>query len=87
MKFNKCVRCGCFFTSTDHTCPNCQAKDKIDFQSLKNCLENNNFTNLNTLSLNSGISIKNINRYLETPELSKYKSQLSQGNIPPKISL
>ena len=41
MKFNKCMRCGCFFTTSDDVCPNCKEKDQVDISSLKSYLANN----------------------------------------------
>ena len=35
MKFNKCSRCGCFFSSLDDVCPSCKSKDEIDIRTLK----------------------------------------------------
>ena len=40
MKFNKCSRCGCFFSSLDDVCPSCKSKDEIDIRTLKNFLDN-----------------------------------------------
>ena len=36
MKFNKCVRCGAFFSSEDNVCPNCKSKDQVDMSTVKN---------------------------------------------------
>ena len=77
MKFNKCVRCGCFFTSEDSVCPNCKAK---------NFIANNDIPeNAESLSFYSGVSLKNINRYMQTKEFSSLKK--SFNNSLPEIRL
>lgn len=89
MKFNKCVRCGCFFASSDDVCPSCKSKDEVDKHTLKNYLDNaDSPLSLDSLSFNSGVELKNINRYMESKEFSNYKKMLggdSFDNV--KISL
>ena len=71
MKFNKCVRCGCFFASSDDVCPSCKSKDEVDKHTLKNFLDNADAPlSLDSLSFNSGVELKNINRYMESKEFS-----------------
>lgn len=36
MELKKCVRCGCFFSSPNDVCSNCEAKDKQDIYNLSN---------------------------------------------------
>ena len=77
MKFNKCVRCGCFFASSDDVCPSCKSKDEVDKHTLKNYLDNaDSPLSLDSLSFNSGVELKNINRYMESKEFSNYKKML-----------
>ncbi len=74
MKFNKCFRCGCFFSSDDDVCPNCVSKDEIDKNTLKNYLDNNDVPmSLDSLAFNSGVDLKNINRYMKSKEFADYK--------------
>ena len=90
MKFNKCMRCGCFFTTSDDVCPNCKEKDQVDISSLKSYLANNETpATISSLSFNSGVSEKNINRYFQTKEFSKFKSKLNinDDTITPTIKL
>ena len=89
MKFNKCVRCGCFFASSDHVCPSCKSKDEVDKHTLKNFLDNADAPlSLDSLSFNSGVELKNINRYMESKEFSSYKKMLGgDGFDNVKISL
>lgn len=81
MKFNKCIRCGCFFTTDDEVCPNCKHKDEVDKISLKNFIANNDIPeNVESLAFHSGVNIKNINRYLETKEFSQLKKTFNSIN-------
>lgn len=65
MNFNKCERCGCFFVTDGNTCPSCTPKDTNDISKLNNYfLENENKISLNELSFVTGISEKNISRYV-----------------------
>ena len=84
MKFNKCVRCGSFFASEDNVCPNCQAKDKVDKLALKNYLANNDIPdNIESLAFNSGVSLKNVNRYIQNkdfPELKNTFNSVTNSN-------
>ena len=89
MKFNKCVRCGCFFASSDDVCPSCKSKDEVDKHTLKNFLDNADAPlSLDSLSFNSGVELKNINIYMESKEFSSYKKMLGgDGFDNVKISL
>ena len=89
MKFNKCVRCGCFFSLIDDVCPSCKSKDEVDKHTLKNFLDNADAPlSLDSLSFNSGVELKNINRYMESKEFSSYKKMLGgDGFDNVKISL
>lgn len=78
MIFNKCERCGCFFSSNDSVCPNCKTKDEIDANSLKTFLDNNDIPkNVESLAYLSGVSLKNVNRILQTKEFSSIRKKFS----------
>lgn len=67
MEFRKCERCGCFFTSNDNVCFNCLTKDRFEMSKFKSFVEENNVSNINSLtdlSAQTGISSKNLNRFL-----------------------
>ena len=65
MEFNKCSRCGNFYVSNNDVCPKCQTKDTLEYETFKTYVENNGLTNdLNFLSSETGISTKNLNRFL-----------------------
>lgn len=81
MKFNKCSRCGCFFSSSDDTCPSCITKDNVDKNTLKNYLDNNDVPiSLDNLAVQSGVNLKNINRYMESKEFANYKKMLANDD-------
>lgn len=81
MEFKRCNRCGCFFTSNDDVCCNCLSKDKFEMSKFKNFIEENNNLNqihsLNELSLQTGISSKNINRFLGYADFSDIANQIN----------
>lgn len=65
MEFNKCSRCGNFFISNDEVCPKCKTKDTLEFETFKDYVEQNGINeNLDILSNETGISAKNLNRFL-----------------------
>lgn len=77
MNLNKCERCGCFFTSKDYVCPNCASKDLNEISELKNFLvENDKSISIENLSLSTGISVKNVNRFLKNEEINNTFSDL-----------
>ncbi len=65
MEFNKCTRCGSFYLSNGNVCPKCSSKDKLEFSTFQNYIQENGLDqNLDTIANETGISIKNINRFL-----------------------
>ena len=83
MEFKKCKRCGCFFSSNNEICCNCAPKDKFEISELKNYFENNESQNsINNISIATGISIKNINRYLASnDDLNKFSNQFTNYSL------
>ena len=82
MNFKTCMRCGCFFSSEDLVCPNCRAKDEIDKNAIRQYLANNDTPKSSeSLSFFSGVSVKNINRFLETKEFSSLKDSFNNNDI------
>lgn len=81
MNFNKCSRCGCFFMSDSNVCPNCEPKDKSEMSLLKNFLIDNGEENntIESISASTGISVKNINRFLAQKEFSEFSNGLSHN--------
>lgn len=70
MELNKCKRCGAFFATQDSVCPNCRPKDLSDVYKLKSFLQENDLpSSMDVLSYETGISVKNLNRILESKDL------------------
>ncbi|MCI8361885.1 MAG: hypothetical protein HFJ41_01815 [Clostridia bacterium] len=71
MELNKCSRCGAFYTTSNNVCPNCVPKDNCDQLNLKNFLAENEMPeSIEALSANTGISVKNLNRYLTNDDIN-----------------
>ena len=89
MDFNRCSRCGSFYLSQDSVCPKCLAKDNLEFSTFKNYVEENGLNNsLNDISGETGISVKNLNRFLSYNNMSnniQTKNDIS-NNIPKNIT-
>ena len=82
MEFKKCIRCGCFFLSDDEVCCNCKPKDLCDSKKLGDFLENTpNFTSIEDISINTGISIKNVSRFIESGKDSSGIINKNNANI------
>ena len=65
MEFKKCTRCGNFYVSEGNVCPRCTAKDNMEFSTFKTYIQENGFEgSLTNISGETGISEKNINRFL-----------------------
>lgn len=81
MNLNKCERCGCFFASDDYICPKCQAKDENEIAQLKNFLvENDDDISVESLSFSTGVSVKNVNRFLQDEKVGTTLSGLGLIN-------
>ena len=75
MNFNRCMRCGCFFTTNDSVCPNCKTKDQYDMANIRNYLNiNDTPSNIEKLAYDSGVSVKNLSRLLNDNELKDIKN-------------
>ncbi len=73
MELNKCSRCGAFYTTSSNVCPNCVPKDTCDQLNLKNFLvENEMPASIEALSADTGISMKNLNRFLDNDDFNVY---------------
>ncbi len=85
MNFNKCERCGCFFLSDNSTCPSCSTKDNIEMNTLKNYIVTNSIsedisTNVSSISTETGISVKNLNRFLGNNDFATGINSIIKGN-------
>ena len=73
MEFNKCSRCCNFYISNDLVCPKCKAKDAFEFETFQSYIQENGLTqNLDTISSQTGISVKNLNRFLDYSGYNNY---------------
>ena len=75
MEVVKCARCGVFYTSNGYVCSKCAAKDNFELSTFKNFVEENGveIKSLNQVSISTGISEKNLNRFLNYDGLEGYK--------------
>lgn len=78
MEIKKCNRCGSFYTSDAQVCQNCIQKDKQDIVKLQGFI-NENGINLTKqqISMGTGISTKNLDRYLQNDD---FKGSFFEGN-------
>ncbi len=78
MELNRCSRCGSFYMSEGNVCPKCSTKDGAEFSVFKSYVEENGLENsLNTISNHTGISVKNLNRFLEYEEFQNYQKEIN----------
>ena len=80
MEFKKCERCGCFFTSNNNVCYNCLTKDRYEMSKFKDFINENNLNEINSLnyiSTQTGISQKNLNRFLGYEDFNNIANQIN----------
>ena len=75
MEVVRCSRCGAFYTNGGYVCPKCIDKDNFELSTFKNYVENNGIElkSLDQVSISTGISEKNLNRFLNYDGLEGYK--------------
>ena len=83
MELNRCKRCGAFFVSNNEVCPNCEPKDNAELFKLRSFINDNNDipNSLESLACQTGISEKNLNRFLQQPDFSVVASNINDMNI------
>ena len=75
MKLNKFKWCGAFFVSYFNVWKNFKPKDNAEIFKLKNYLAENNYDgSIESLSCATGISVRNLGRFLENKEISKLEN-------------
>ena len=79
MEFNRCSRCGSFFVSQGNVCPKCSTKDGVEFSNFVNYVQENGLNDsLESISGQIGVSVKNLNRFLEYEDFKQqYKSEIN----------
>ena len=72
MELKKCARCGKFYASDVEVCHECEKKDLADINKLKGFFAEKyvNGVSKNEISVLTGISSRNLNRYLGYEEFS-----------------
>lgn len=82
MEFKRCERCGDFFSSSNRICNNCLSKDNFDISKLKNFFDINEEVtfSINDISAGTGISAKNISRFLQNEQFNENKNFISDFN-------
>ncbi len=75
MEVGRCSRCGAFYTNEGYVCPKCSSKDEFELSQFKNFVEENGLEidSLSQVSSQTGISEKNLNRFLGYKGLEGYK--------------
>ncbi len=75
MEAVRCSRCGAFYTNGGYVCPKCSDKDNFELSTFKTFIEENgvNVNSLNQVSISTGITEKNLNRFLGYEGLEGYK--------------
>lgn len=81
MEFKKCNRCGCFFVSDNSVCCKCSQKDESEITRLKNYFEeNDSVSSLEELSNNTGITIKNLDRFMALDDFKNINQKIDNNN-------
>lgn len=83
MELKKCARCGKFYASDVEVCQDCEKKDLADLSKLKGFFADNYVVGVskNEISSTTGISTRNLNRYLGYQEFSGiYVKDFDNGN-------
>lgn len=71
MEFKKCSRCGSFYLSGNTVCENCAPKDTFELSKLRTYFDTENYSSsIDHIAVDTGISVKNLNRYFENEEFS-----------------
>ena len=75
MELVRCSRCGIFYTNGGYVCPKCTDKDNFELSTFKTYVEENGIEleSLSQVAQNTGISEKNLNRFLSYDGLQGYK--------------
>lgn len=80
MNFNKCERCGCFFVTDQNVCPKCEPKENFEMQQLKNYLSTHTTSTVEDISTNTGISERNLDRFLKQDEFAQLMQSANINN-------
>lgn len=81
MEFKKCNRCGGFFMANGNICPKCSPKDNLELSTFKNYIEENGISSIDAMSINTGISTKNLNRFINIEGLNDSNNIITNDSI------
>ena len=75
MEVTRCSRCGAFYTNGGYVCARCSSKDNMELSTFKSFVEENGLevNSLSQISNETGITEKNLNRFLNYDGLEGYK--------------
>ena len=75
MEVKRCSRCGAFYTNSGYVCSKCNGKDNFELNQFKDFVEENGveINSLSQIANETGISEKNLNRFLDYEGLEGYK--------------
>ena len=80
MEFKKCNRCGGFFVAEGCVCPKCSPKDALELSTFKNYIEENGISSIDAMSVGTGISVKNINRFINIEGID-FKDEATENTV------
>lgn len=84
MELKRCARCGKFYASDVEVCHECEKKDLADLSKLKGFFADNYVTGVSKTEISAltGISARNLNRYLGYEEFSGiYVPEVNAGEV------
>ena len=75
MEVKRCSRCGAFYTNQGYVCSKCTNKDVLELTKFKDFVEENGIgiNSLSQVANQTGISEKNLTRFLDYAGLEGYK--------------
>ena len=80
MELKRCNRCGGFFAADGDVCPKCSPKDNLEHSAFKNYIEENGVSSIQSISMGTGISVKNINRFIDLEGIN-YTNEENENNV------
>ena len=88
MELKRCARCGKFYSSDVEVCQECEKKDFADLSKLKGFFADYYVSGVsrNEISAQTGISARNLNRYLGYEEFSGIYITEDANGITEEIS-
>mgnify|MGYP005768626599 CR=1 FL=1 len=80
MELKRCPRCGNFYNSDLNVCQDCKTNENLDVSKLKGYIDQYGMnTSTEEMAINTGVNVKNINRYLSDTE--KYGLLENKNNM------